>query len=370
MSVIPYDPDMILDWKALDRLAAGGDVLDAGHITRDQQTPEQRAVGDRMAAAAPMLSLAPLAPPRQGERCDLVDRATRIIRDQLRSRPESDLSRKICEQARSKIHLPTHYQQTGSCVGCGADRAITDLSAVEIAVQGQPEEFHLTFMPYIYGRSRSHAGMGGRQGEGSFGAAAGKAAIEDGVLWADAAGLPQPSHAKGLTWGRQAEMAWSQGNAIPQSRLAEGRKHPVKDCVVVTDVDVYRDHLRSGRVGAVASMWGTQMRMPVRGTGEDAVLYATRTTQWAHQMMCNDWWWHPTLGEIFRIVNSWSEEAHPLPPTDRDPPGSFWVPKADMAWMLRSRDCVIYAGLVGRPGPGGIDWSALDRLGASLKKGA
>lgn len=379
--VYKYDPGMVFDFSFLEQYDEGGgkgSVIDAGYIPRGERKAAGATRFPRLARPG-TIPVANLEPPKKGERCTIAWQAAAQIREMIRSghpNTPDDLTRQLYEQIGKPDQLPTYYQQTGSCVGNGADLAVLYTMAIEVAALKESESFAQTFMPYIYGRSRSHAGMGGRRGEGSYGTAAGKAAQEDGVVLTANPKASRPVYQGGLTWTASVEMAWSRGDAIDRSLIEEGRKNPVQVAEVVTEVDPWREHIRSGRVGTIASNFGGRMRCPVKGSGEWAVLLNDWVTTWMHQMMCSAWMWHPELGELFYIQNSWSETVHGTCPTGA-PLGGFWLTRANMAKILRQGDSVIYANMIGFPGEdqGGddedkfsFDW--LLKFGANLKKSA
>lgn len=130
---------------------------------------------------------------RQAEWAGIVHQA--LPRFQLRGN-EDTKSRAVLWDCSRPVnggkHFDAFYQQTGSCVGNGLGKAVWYLLAVEAVRLGKLAPVKLPFWLLPYGRSRSHAGMRGR-GEGSFGAAAAWAIVNEGILPADQAGLDRKS---------------------------------------------------------------------------------------------------------------------------------------------------------------------------------
>lgn len=240
-------------------------------------------------------------------------------------------------------HFRTFYQKTGSCVGNGGGQATWYLSAVEVVRLKDPEQALLPFYLLPYGRSRMYAGMRGR-GDGSFGSAFAKAIRTDGVLPANTEGLPKYTDEGGISWGSSAEYEWSDGEAIAAKWLEKSRKYIVKTTAQLKSADDAREALRNYYPCTIASDWGGQMSPSV----QDGVLLNRRVTTWQHQMSLQGWWDHPTLGEIFYILNSWGVGAHGQPPDD-SPPGGFWVKKADVENIVRQGDSFAFSQFDGFP---------------------
>jgi hypothetical protein len=219
-----------------------------------------------------------------------------------------------------------------NCVGNGLGQAVWYLSAWEVARLNDPEQVSLPFWLLAYGKSRQYAGMRGR-GEGSWGTTAARAAREDGFVGAAESGLPQPSDEGGLTWGRDAELTWSDGAAVPAAWLEKSRKHLIKTTAQCKSAEDVAAAVQNGYPCTIASNWGGAMRPSV----VDGVLLNMRKTTWNHQMMVPGWWDHPTLGEIFYILNSWGVDTHGTCPSGA-PPGGFWIRKADMEAIVRQEE--------------------------------
>lgn len=238
------------------------------------------------------------------------------------------------------------YQQTGSCVGNGVGQAMRTLMAIEIVRLGDPEEMVMPFWLLCYGKSREYAGMRGR-GEGSLGSTAAKAAEKDGFLIATAEGLERWQDQNGLTWGREAELRWSDGAAIEAKWLETSRQHIIKSAANVRNADQVTEAIINGYPVTIASMWGGQMQCQVQGN--PGRLMNRRTGRWAHQMSVHGYERHPELGEIYYILNSWGVRAHGGPCPSGAPLGGFWVKKADMQSIVSEGDSFAFSQFDGFP---------------------
>jgi hypothetical protein len=223
------------------------------------------------------------------------------------------------------------YQKSGSCVGAGGGTVIATLSFVEVVRLGDPEQALIPFWLLPYGRSRFYGGMRG-PGEGSFGSAFAEAMLKDGIIPANISNLPQPTEDDGmLTWGKPAEMTWSAGDRISEDWLTQSRRHLVKTAAKLSNADQVRDAIRNGYPVTCASMYAHNGGTV---TGTPQVLLGRRSGSWAHQMSIMAWWNHPTLGDIFYLMNQWGQGAHGTCPSGA-PRGGVWITKADMDWICR-----------------------------------
>lgn len=244
--------------------------------------------------------------------------------------------------------FPGIKQFTGSCVGAGGGNALFTLIAADCLVRNDPEEICVPFWLLPYGRSRFY--MGDRSpGEGSQGSTFAKAVREDGTLPANRDGLPsfQVGNSGALEWGGSVEYSWSDGDA-PQTMelLPESRKHLVRTTSQCRNADCVRDAIVNGYPVTIASNWGGQMQCSTQG--EPPVLLNRRTGSWAHQMSVHNWWDHPTLGEIFYVMNQWGHRAHGTCPTGVTP-GGFWVKKEEIEWICRNGEVYAFSQFDGFP---------------------
>lgn len=257
-------------------------------------------------------------------------------------------------------------QKTGSCVGNGFGQTLNYRQAIETWVEGQAEEVPFPwFWLYPYGRSRVIAGLPG-PGEGSFGAAIAEAAKEGCFAQTADPELPAFSDqgGQGLTWGARVERDWSFIRPNDQ-RFSKWKQlaapHPITTTALLKNADEVRKEICSGRPVTCASNWGGQMQCRTEGT--PPVLINRRTGNWAHQMCIIGWWDHPSLKEIFYILNSWGTRAHGKCPSGA-PEGGFWVRKAEIESMCRERfgELIAYTGVEGYVARPQI-WSWRDMFG-------
>lgn len=253
---------------------------------------------------------------------------------------------KVIEATDGSLYTGVH-QITGSCVGAGGGNAVFTLAAVEVARLGDMEAALVPFWLLPYGRSRMHSGINGR-GDGSTGFGFAKAITNDGVIPANLDRLPKYSRSDGLIWGREAELAWSDGRRIEQSWLDKAKVHLVKSAARIRSADEGRDAIRAGYPVGWCGMWGGLMQCEVKGTPQ--VLMNRRRGQWAHQQSCHGWWDHPTLGEIFYILNQWGMDAHGRDPAG-GPAGGYWISKQDFEWQCRNGECYVFSQFDGFPAP-------------------
>jgi hypothetical protein len=244
-------------------------------------------------------------------------------------------------------HFLAFWQQTGSCVGNGLGQATWNLSAVEVVRLGDPEQVILPFYLLPYGRSRFYGGMRGR-GEGSFGSTAAKAIMVDGILPYNTEGLEQPTmdEEDGITWGRNAELKWSDGAAISASWLEKSRKHLVKSAANIPNADAAWEALSNYYPLTLASDWGGEMRPSVQS--DPPCLLNRRVTTWMHQMSCIARWRHPKLGKLFYILNSWGPKTHGICPSGAQP-GGFWISFKDMDYICKQREVFALSQFSGFP---------------------
>lgn len=243
-------------------------------------------------------------------------------------------------------HLPYIWQTTGSCVGAGGANCARTSACVEI-LAGDPEEYRELWWPFTYGRSRFHAGMK-TPGEGSFGEAYAKAATEDGfIAHADVPGLPQFEQVQGwLRLPQSVEMSWSDGDAQQSMNLlTKSRANIFKNVARAQSKDDCIAALANGYCLTQASMFGTRTMVP-NPRGNPAVRIAEWDGSWAHQMFVDEFWDHPTEGEIFRIPNNWGPTAHGSPTGD-EPAGGFYIKAATMDRICKTGEVFAFAGFQG-----------------------
>lgn len=272
----------------------------------------------------------------------------------VRSMPKFSVSGKIKYGKRagfanwSKVanggkHLDPFFQEKGSCVGNGYGKMLWRLSAIQKVKLGEMISMVMPFWLLTYGRGRELSGMRGK-GDGSTGAGMAKAAENFGTGPIDKAGVPQPSIVNGgLCFGAKNEILYSTTQGIAQAQLDAAKPYLVRTVAPVRSADDVRDSLCGGHGVTIASNWGGLMKCEVK----EGVLMSRRVTTWNHQMEVCDWAEHDKLGEIFNIGNSWGN-PHGIDPFG-GPPGSFWVHKAEMEYIVRQNDSFAFSSFVGFP---------------------
>jgi hypothetical protein len=236
------------------------------------------------------------------------------------------------ERVKSKLgfEFPGVHQITGSCVGAGGGNMLFSLATADAIMRGEPEEVIIPFWLLPYGRSRYYLGDTS-PGEGSTGSTFARACIEDGTLDGRGEGLPEFKNSDGLVWGERVEMSWSDGDAKQtMDLLPESRKHLVQTAAYPV---------------TIASSWGGRMECPTKG--DPPVLLNEHSGSWSHQMSVQNWWDHPTLGEIFWVQNQWGD-AHGHDPAG-GPAGGFWVVKNDIDWICRNGEVYAFSQFNGYP---------------------
>jgi hypothetical protein len=287
--------------------APGTEVWDFGYLSEPMRTPEEDGFEKAIIREMPRFHIA--------------------------GNPFKDVDKAFLWDAAKKVndgkHFLTFRQETGSCVGNGLGQATRILAACDAILRNEPEDGKkFMFWMFPYGWSRFFMGARGK-GEGSTGGSAAKAAREKGFPDADLPGLPKYNTNDGISYGGRTESDWSYGPSQPRGEWdSNALKHLIKTTAQARSADDVREGLKNGYPATCASMWGGQMRPAV----QDGVLLNKRVTQWAHQMCIIGWWNHPTLGEIFYVLNSWGPDTHGTDPAG-GPPGGFWVKKSDVDYM-------------------------------------
>lgn len=236
-------------------------------------------------------------------------------------------------------------QLTGSCVGSGSGNALFALACVEVVRLGDPEEALIPWWPLSYGRGRYH--MGSRSsGEGSTSEGQVEAFRKDGILRAGLEGLPSFTDEDGLTLTRAVEMEWSNGARIDERWLSVSRKNLVRTAAVVRNADEGREAIRNGYPILWCGSWGGLMRCPT--AGDPPVLLNRQAGTWMHNQTCLAWWDHPTLGELFGILNQWGHGTHGTDPAGL-PPGAYWIRAVDFDRQARGGSCIAISQFDGFP---------------------
>lgn len=293
----------------------GGEVWSFGWIPPESRTQTQEAAAHAAVALMPRFTIS-------GSPSARADDPKRV---QL-----FDLWKHPTVVAANGYEFTGVHQITGSCVGAGGGNCWFTLACVDAVKRGDPETPLVPFWLLPYGRSRYY--LGDRSpGEGSTGSTFARAAREDGVIPANASGLPTFTRDDGFVWGRTAELKWSDGDNPDTMRLLpESRKFLVKTTAQCRDSGDVREAIVNGYPCTAASMYAHRPRVE----GDPPVLLGRRSGSWAHQMSILGWWEHPQLGQLFYLMNQWGMDAH-----GRDPaggaPGGVWITAADVDWICR-----------------------------------
>lgn len=247
-------------------------------------------------------------------------------------------------------HLRYNWQLTGSCVGAGGGNMAKTLMCVEIALGNEPEEYRELWWPYTYGLSRQLAGMRGR-GEGSLGSTWAQAARELGIFDHDPEGYPDlPDFRDVDGWlqlTRDVELQWSAGESISEQWRGLGRKHLFRSVARIRSADEAVAALANGYPLTQASMFGFSPMIP-SPRGNPSVRIASWNGRWAHQTWVDEYWDHPSEGELFRWGNNWGPRAHGSPTGD-EPPGGVYITKRTMDEICRSGEVFAYSAFDGFP---------------------
>lgn len=251
-----------------------------------------------------------------------------------------------CSKSIYGKHLPAFFQEVGSCVGQGKAKVEWYLMFCEKVMNGDREKPVMPYEPYGYAQSRVCAGINGG-GDGSTGTGAAEAAKSYGVLNSELDDLPKwKTRENEIVWPGSIDQQWGRAGA-PSKWISEGKKHLVKTTALIRDKDKAVEALSNGYPIAIASNWGGMMNPPLKGD-KFPVRLNKRTTTWNHQMCVTNFWFHPELGLIFWIQNSWGPGAHGDSPDD-SPAGGFWVLPNELEYIMNQREAFAYSQFDGFP---------------------
>lgn len=247
------------------------------------------------------------------------------------------------------------WQLTGSCVGAGGGNMLMTLIYVEIVLGRESEIFRVLWWLFTYGRSRFHSGIRGR-GDGSTGAGWAKAITEDGVFEIDPEGYPDlPDFKEVQKWlqiSSNTEMDWSDGAKIAPQWFKVGKEHLVKTAARIRSAEEGIEALINGYPLTQASNFGFRSSKVV---GTPAIRLAPWDGSWSHMTYIDEYWDHPTEGEIVRWGNNWGPDAHG-PPVGDEPPGGVYITKATFDKICRNGEVYAYSAFEGFPGRE-INWA-------------
>ena len=231
--------------------------------------------------------------------------------------------------------LPCGPQEIGDCVSWAAARAVNALACQQI-FNGQNQELHLAFPPFIYGASRVTVGAkhGSHfRGDGSVGAYAAEAVQTIGVLPSDHPDCPPYSGAVAKDWGARGPPAWA---------IAAARGRMVQTVSRVKTAADVRDAICNLYPVTTASDFGTKTIRP-----QDGRQVAKHDASWQHAM-CVTAYNGSGAQPYFYLMNSWGSKAHPEP-LQGEPPGGFWIDSKTMDYIAQQGDCWAYSAFDGFP---------------------
>lgn len=215
-------------------------------------------------------------------------------------------------------------QLIGDCVGAGYAHACETASAVYIAKHPN-QRIRRVFRPYLYGTGRVQCGGGKLRGDGSCGAWQSCALRKYGANASDEPGMPEYSATLARQWGAQGP---------PQKWIDIGQRY-LAECELIETWDDLVQAIAQGRGVAFCSSAGFEI------VEADGRIEGRWRKTWNHCMACKGIDTRRGKQAAY-IYNSWGEEAHAkierYKALGNDPPGGFWVLRADIERMLAARD--------------------------------
>lgn len=243
---------------------------------------------------------------------------------------------KALEQA-LKGPIPPREQAIGDCVSWGYAHCIDVVSAVEIVLKGEAEQYLADCATeWIYGTSRVIQGGGRlRNSDGSLGSWAQAAVKENGTLirkdYGNGVDLRKYSGQRAKDWGFR---------GLPHEMEKIADEHPIEATALVKSYEEARDSIANGYPVAVCSDVGFTMSRDSEG-------FCRRQGRWAHCMAftgVDDSYKRPGL----LCQNSWGDYVQGGRRHDQ-PVGSFWVDADAADVMLRQSDSYALSNFKGYP---------------------
>lgn len=208
-------------------------------------------------------------------------------------------------------------QVTGSCVWAGGQTAMCTLNFIEVLLRNDADRITIPFCLPNYGKSREYAGMRG-QGSGSLGSTFAKSLSIDGTSDALSEGRPKFTTNDMLCYGQAIELKYSEGRAIPQSDLTEGRKHLIRTVTPISSFDAARDAIINLYPVTRASSYFVN---PGTAVVKEGVLLGEAKSLGGHQESWLGYYHHPVLGELIWEQNQWGKLCYGQ---TKDPAGGPW----------------------------------------------
>lgn len=247
--------------------------------------------------------------------------------------------------------LRYNWQQTGSCVGAGGGNAAKTLMSVEIALGGQAEEYKELWWPFTYGVCRGNTS----EGDGANGSDWADAICKAGIFAADIEGLPAFEERQGwIALPSKTEYRWSTTRNIDKKWFEQGLKHLVKTAAPMRNADDCTAALINGYPLTQASNFGFR-RVDTRGT--PPVQIVGWDWSWPHQTFLDEYWDHPTEGELYRWGNNWGPTGSGTvgPPTAGEPGGGAYITKKTLESICRNGEVYALSAFEGFPARE-LDW--------------
>jgi hypothetical protein len=243
-------------------------------------------------------------------------------------------------------------QAIGSCVGHGYALAVDILSAVEIAVHGEAEDWPgRTLEASIYGFSRVEARNKTRagRGDGSYGGAACKALMKYGCLHYNV----DYDGEKFIKYSGKREKEWGD-TGVPDRLEPFAKKRLVRETTRVKSFDDCAKALSSGYPLSFCSNYGfTNFKRDDDG-------FCRRRGSWSHCMAGISYRGGRRPGVL--ICNSWGPRSNSGPHYPDNMPiffrgCTFWVDADDIDGMCRQNDSFALSGYDGFPPRKLPDWT-------------
>lgn len=275
------------------------------------------------------------------------------------------------------------WQMIGSCVQCGGQNGAIVRLSNEAIYAPKHEGIELPFTWIAYAASRGNVSPG----DGSSGTEFAARLADIGIPSNKTPGLPQPKlipiknrkDAFAIVYspgsleeiGRfdpqrmsprivaEYELQFSTMRNIKQEWLDAAKKHKMQFVRCRSAAEVQTE-LRRRRPILAAGDWGGLTKCPMTGT--PGILLNRHASSWSHQQSINQFWEHPTLGDVYRWQNQWymldGNEAvslHGECPPD-EPPGGYWTKPVDVDYQARTGEVFALHGFEGYT-DADIDWT-------------
>lgn len=248
---------------------------------------------------------------------------------------------KLFEQITGRPLVP-HSQTIGDCIGHAYGLGIDVMTAVQILMHRQPEQWVAkSATEIIYAGSRIEVGKGRISKDGSTGVWAAEFIRKWGVLL-------RKSYLNGkfdyTTYdGQLARTLGKRGAGVPDALEPLCKLHPVKTCTLVNSWEECRDALANGYPVIMCSNIGFTAKRD-----RDGFLRRSRKS-WSHAMVLigvDDE--HRRAGAL--VQNSWGGDVWVSGPKRHgQPDGSFWCDASIIDAAMKQGDSIALSGYVGYP---------------------